>query len=72
MTESTPKPQPMLVGRQHKLESLWHLLEVYYLAPGRLPLFEEDSEVVEFSPRGEYQQTVEVAERNPAAMRESA
>jgi hypothetical protein len=39
------------------------------MAPGHLPLFEEDSEVIEFSPRGEYQKTMEVAERNLAAMR---
>ena len=46
--------------------------DVYYLAPGHTVLFEEDSEVIEFSPRGEYQQTMEVAERNLAAMHESA
>jgi predicted ATPase/DNA-binding CsgD family transcriptional regulator len=27
MTEGAPKPQPILVGRQHELESVWHLLE---------------------------------------------
>ncbi len=46
--------------------------DVYYMAPGHLPLFEEDSEVVEFSPKGEYQETMEVAGRNLAAMHESA
>ena len=46
--------------------------DVYYLAAGHLPLFEEDSEVIEFSPRGEYQKTMEVAERNLATMHESA
>ena len=46
--------------------------DVYYMAPGHLPLFEEDSEVIEYSPKGEYQKTLEVAERNLAAMRESA
>jgi hypothetical protein len=46
--------------------------DVYYLAPGHHCLFEEDSEVIEFSPRGEYQKTMEVAERNLAAMHESA
>jgi hypothetical protein len=46
--------------------------DLYYMAPGHLPLFEEDSEVIEFSPKGEYQKTMEVAERNLAAMRESA
>lgn len=46
--------------------------DAYYLAPGHLPLFEEDSEVLEFSPRGEYQKTMEVAERNLAAMQQGA
>jgi len=45
---------------------------VYYLAPGHTVLFEEDSEVIEFSPRGEYQKTMEIADRNLAAMHESA
>jgi ribosomal protein L16 Arg81 hydroxylase len=46
--------------------------DVYYLPPGHLPLFEEDTEVVEFSPKGEYQKTMEVAERNLAAMQQQA
>ena len=46
--------------------------DVYYLAPGHTVFFEEDSEVSEFSPRGEYQKTMEVTERNLAAMHESA
>ncbi len=45
--------------------------DVYYMAPGHLPLFEEDTEIVEFSPKGEYRKTMEVAERNIAAMQES-
>lgn len=44
--------------------------DAYYLAPGHTIHFEEDSEVVEFSPRGEYHKTMEVAERNIAAMLE--
>ena len=44
--------------------------EAYYMSPGHLPLFEEDTEVVEFSPKGEYRKTMEVAERNMAAMKE--
>src|SRR5215203_156988 len=44
--------------------------DAYYMAPGHLPLIEEDTEVVEFSPMGEYQKTMEVAERNMAAMQE--
>jgi len=42
--------------------------DAYYMAPGHLPIFDEDTEVVEFSPRGEYQKTMEVAARNVAAM----
>ena len=38
--------------------------ELYYLAPGHLPYFDEDTEVVEFSPKGEYQKTMEVVKRN--------
>jgi hypothetical protein len=41
--------------------------DVYYLAPGHLPIFDEDTELVEFSPRGEYQKTLEVVSRNIAA-----
>ena len=44
--------------------------DAYYMEPGHLPLFEEDTEVIEFSPKGEYQKTMEVAERNMAAMQE--
>ncbi len=46
--------------------------DAYYLAPGHLPIFDEDTELVEFSPRGEYQKTMEVAARNAAAMQEAA
>jgi hypothetical protein len=42
--------------------------EAYYLAPGHNLVAEEDCEIVEFSPRGEYQKTMEVAARNMAAM----
>jgi len=44
--------------------------DAYCMAPGHLPFIEEDTEVVEFSPKGEYQKTMEVAERNIAAMQE--
>lgn len=44
--------------------------DAYYMEPGHLPLIEEDTEVVEFSPKGEYQKTMEVVERNMAAMQE--
>jgi hypothetical protein len=42
--------------------------EAYYLAPGHTTFFEEDSEVIEISPKGEYQKTLEVAAQNFAAM----
>ena len=42
--------------------------DAYYLEPGHLPLFEEDTEVIEFSPKSEYQKTMEVAARNMASM----
>jgi uncharacterized cupin superfamily protein len=40
--------------------------DVYYLKPGHVPIFEEDTEVLEFSPRKEYQQTIDVVARNMA------
>jgi hypothetical protein len=42
--------------------------DVYFLEPGHVPVFEEDTEVLEFSPKTEYQQTIDVAARNIAAM----
>jgi glyoxylate utilization-related uncharacterized protein len=42
--------------------------DAYYLAPGHLPIFEEDTDLVEFSPKGDYQATMEVAARNVTAM----
>ncbi len=41
--------------------------DVYYLEPGHVPVFEEDTEILEFSPRKEYQQTIDVVARNMAA-----
>jgi hypothetical protein len=42
--------------------------DVYYLEPGHVPVFEQDTEVLEFSPKAEYQKTLEVVARNMAAM----
>jgi hypothetical protein len=42
--------------------------DAYYLQPGHIPLFEEDTEVVEFSTKDAYQATLDVAARNIAAM----
>jgi hypothetical protein len=44
--------------------------DAYYLAPGHAPMMEAGTEIVEFSPKEEYQKTMEVAERNFAAMQE--
>ena len=46
--------------------------EAYYMPPGHTTVVEEDVELIEFSPRGEYQKTMEVAARNMAAMQPSA
>jgi hypothetical protein len=44
--------------------------DAYYMEPGHTTIFEEDTELVEFSPKGEYKKTLEVAQRNVAAMQE--
>jgi hypothetical protein len=41
--------------------------DVYFLEPGHVPVFEEDTEVLEFSPKKEYQQTIDIAIKNMAA-----
>lgn len=41
--------------------------DVYYLEPGHVPVFEEDTEILEFSPKREYQETIDVVARNMAA-----
>jgi hypothetical protein len=46
--------------------------DAYYLEPGHTLSFEEPTELVEFSPREEYQATMEVAACNIAAMRAGA
>jgi hypothetical protein len=42
--------------------------DAYYLAPGHTTVVEEEVELIEFSPKGEYQATMEVAMGNMAAM----
>ena len=42
--------------------------DAYYMVPGHAPVMEAGTEIVEFSPTDEYQKTMEVAERNLAAM----
>jgi len=46
--------------------------QAYYLAPGHNVVVEEDCEIVEFSPKGEYQKTMAVAARNMAAMEQGS
>lgn len=40
--------------------------EAYYLAPGHLPVMEEDCEMVEFSPKDESRRMLAIAGRNMA------
>jgi hypothetical protein len=42
--------------------------DAYYLPPGHIAIVEADSEMVEFSPKDEYQKTHEAVERNFTAM----
>jgi hypothetical protein len=42
--------------------------DAYHLTPGHTTFFDDDTQVVEFSPLGEYQKTLEVAGSNMAAM----
>ena len=42
--------------------------DAYFLSPGHTTIFDEDTEVVEFSPKGEYEKTMEVVGQNVAAM----
>jgi hypothetical protein len=45
--------------------------DAYYMAPGHSPILEAGTELVEFSPKEEYQKTMEVVERNFLAMQEA-
>ncbi|MGH2560774.1 MAG: AraC family ligand binding domain-containing protein [Thermomicrobiales bacterium] len=42
--------------------------DAFYLAPGHTTVYDEETEGIFFSPKGEYQKTIEVAMRNAAAM----
>lgn len=42
--------------------------DAYYLSPGHTTVFEEPTELIEFSPLGAYRETMEVAARNLVAM----
>lgn len=41
--------------------------DVYYLPPGHIPVINEDCELVEFSPKGEYKKTMDVIKKNMGA-----
>lgn len=43
--------------------------DAYHLVPGHTTYFDDDTEIVEFSPKGAYQKTLEVVAHNVAAMR---
>ena len=49
-------------------EEIFNAGDAYYMVPGHAPVMEAGTEIVEFSPIDEYQKTMEVAERNLAAM----
>ncbi len=49
-------------------EEVYDAGDVYYAAPGHLPVLEAGCEYVEFSPADELRKTMEVVERNMAAM----
>jgi hypothetical protein len=42
--------------------------DAYYLEPGHVPIYDEATEVVEFSPKDSYNATLEVVARNMAAL----
>ncbi len=42
--------------------------DAHYAPPGHIPVIEAGSELVEFNPTGEYEQTMEVVARNLAAV----
>ncbi len=63
----------MLKGRRMRdeyadQEEIKEVGEAYYIATGYVPIMESGTEIVEFSPKDEYQKTIEVAKRNFEAM----
>ena len=48
-------------------EETYEAGDAYYAPPGHTPKLHAGSQVVEFSPSGELQQTMEVVEKNMAA-----
>lgn len=45
-------------------EEILNAGDAYYMAPGHLPFPEAGTEVIEFSPKGDYQKTLEAITRN--------
>ena len=45
--------------------------DAYYAPPGHIPVIEAGTEIVEFSPTGEYEATMQVVARNLAALQEA-
>ena len=43
--------------------------EVYYMQPGHIPIFEDNCEIIEFSPKEEYRDLLEVIDQNIEAMK---
>jgi hypothetical protein len=52
-------------------EEVFNAGDAYYAPPGHTPLIADGTEYVEFSPADLLQQTIEVVERNMAAMQQS-
>jgi mannose-6-phosphate isomerase-like protein (cupin superfamily) len=51
-------------------EEVFEAGDAYYIGPGHSPIMEAGTEIVEFSSKDGYRKTMEVAERNLAAMQE--
>lgn len=52
-------------------EEILNAGDAYYLEPGHNLVVEEDGEIVEFSPKGEYQKTMEAVAKNMQAAQQS-
>lgn len=53
-------------------EEVFSAGDAYYLSPGHTTSFDEATELVEFSPKGEYDKTMEVVARNVATLQAGA
>jgi hypothetical protein len=51
-------------------EEVYNAGDVYYAPPGHTPVIGDNTEYIEFSPSGLYQQTMEVVGRNLAAQQQ--